>query len=213
MFYAVRNVAIGAATLALAAGFSLPAKAAYTVTFSQVGADVDASGGGTIDLNGLTFITSGSTTPEVAPAFATEATGAAGAVNEYSGASGPVSFGSGVFTSATTGTGDLVGIQQLIGEPAGFVFVPTNYASGATLSDTAAYTGQTSPRSASPPAPTNGHGERARPRTASRSRSDPSQCRNPLRCRCWSWASPVSAWWCAAVEPERAPPRSTYHNA
>jgi hypothetical protein len=53
------------------------------------------------------------------------------------------SFGSGVFTSATTGTGDLVGIQQLIGEPAGFVFVPTNYASGATLSDTAAYTGQT----------------------------------------------------------------------
>ena len=34
MFYAVRNVAIGAATLALAAGFSLPAKAAYTVTFS-----------------------------------------------------------------------------------------------------------------------------------------------------------------------------------
>ena len=128
--------------MALAARFSLPASP-YIVTFSQVGPDVVASGSGAIDLNGLTFITSGSTNPEVAPAFATEVTGAAGAVTEYSGASGPVSFGSGVFTGATTGTGDLVGIQQLINQPAGFVFVPTGYASGATLSDTATYTGQT----------------------------------------------------------------------
>ncbi|HEV7997451.1 MAG TPA: PEP-CTERM sorting domain-containing protein [Stellaceae bacterium] len=119
-----------------------PAQAAYIVTFSQLGPDVVASGSGSIDLNGLTFITSGSTQPEVAPTFATEATGAAGAVDEYSGASGPVGFGPGVFTSATTGTGDLVGIQQLIGEPAGFVFVPTGYASGAPLSDTATYDNQ-----------------------------------------------------------------------
>jgi hypothetical protein len=113
------------------------------VTFSQAGPDVVASGGGTIDLNGLTFITSGSTQPEVAPTFATEATGAVGAVDEYGGASGPVSFGPGVFTSATTGTGDLVGVQELIGEPTGFVFVPTGYATGAPLSDMATYAGQT----------------------------------------------------------------------
>ena len=143
MFATFRNTAIGAAALGLAAGLALPAQASYIVTFSQVGPDVVASGSGAIDLSRLTFITSGSTTPEVAPAFATEATGAAGTVNEYSGASGPISFGSGVFTSATTGTGDLVGVQQLIGEPAGFVFVPSGYASGATLSDTADYTGQT----------------------------------------------------------------------
>ncbi len=116
-------------------------RAAYTVTFSQAGPDVVADGTGTIDTNGLTFITSGFTLPEVAPTFATEATGAAGAVSEYSGASGPLSFGPGVFTSATTGTGDLVGIQALIGEP-GFVFVPTNYTSSAPLSDKATYTGQ-----------------------------------------------------------------------
>ena len=119
-----------------------PARAAYIVTFSQLGANVVASGSGSIDLTGLTFITSGSTQPEIAPTFATEVTGAAGAVDEYSGASGPVGFGPGVFTSATTGTGDLVGIQQLIGEPAGFVFVPTGYASGAPLSDTATYDNQ-----------------------------------------------------------------------
>jgi hypothetical protein len=134
-----------ASLLALAACLATsasPARAAYIVTFSQLGLNVVASGSGSIDLTGLTFITSGSTQPEIAPTFATEATGAAGAVDEYSGASGPVGFGPGVFTSATTGTGDLVGIQQLIGEPAGFVFVPTGYASGAPLSDTATYDNQ-----------------------------------------------------------------------
>jgi PEP-CTERM motif len=120
-----------------------PAQAAYIVTFSETGNDVTASGSGTIDLAGLTFITSGATLSEVAPTFATEVTGAAGGVDEYNGASGPFSFGSGVFTSATTGTGDLVGVQVLRGDPPiGFIFVPTGYASGAPLSDTATYAGQ-----------------------------------------------------------------------
>jgi hypothetical protein len=128
-----------AATLVAAAA---PARAGYIVTFSQVGSDVLASGTGTIDLNGLTPVTSGSTVPQVGPTFATEATGAAGGIDEYSGASGPTSFGPGVFTNATTGTGDLVAIQQLLGETAGFVDVPTGYTSGASLSDTATYAGQ-----------------------------------------------------------------------
>ena len=71
--------------------------------------------------------TPGFTQPQVAPIFATEATGAAGGVDEYGGASGPLSFGPEVFTNATTGTGDLVGVQMLSGEPTGFVFVPTGY--------------------------------------------------------------------------------------
>jgi hypothetical protein len=117
-----------------------PAQAAYIVTFSETGIDVTASGSGTIDLAGLTFITSGATLSVVAPTFATEATGGAGNVDEYSGATGPFSFGPGVFTSATTGAGDLVGIQVLDGS--GFIFVPKGYASGAPLSDTATYAGQ-----------------------------------------------------------------------
>jgi hypothetical protein len=119
-----------------------PAQAAYIVTFSETGNDVTASGSGTIDLAGLTFITSGPTVSQVAPTFATEATGGAGNVDEYSGVTGPFSFGSGVFTNATTGAGDLVGVQVLQGEPSGFIFVPTGYASGAPLSDTATYAGQ-----------------------------------------------------------------------
>jgi PEP-CTERM motif len=118
-----------------------PAQAAYIVTFSETGIDVTASGSGTIDLAGLTFITSGATLSVVAPTFATEATGGAGNVDEYSGATGPFSFGPGVFTSATTGAGDLVGIQVLR-DGSGFIFVPKGYASGAPLSDTATYAGQ-----------------------------------------------------------------------
>jgi hypothetical protein len=118
-----------------------PAQAAYIVTFSETGIDVTASGSGAIDLAGLTFITSGATLSEVAPTFATEATGGAGNVDEYSGATGPFSFGPGVFTSATTGAGDLVGIQVLR-DGSGFIFVPKGYASGAPLSDTATYAGQ-----------------------------------------------------------------------
>ena len=121
---------------------AVSAQAAYIVTFSETGNDVTASGSGAIDLAGLTFITSGFTTPEVAPTFATEATGGAGDVDEYSGATGPFSFGSGDFTGATTGAGDLVGVQALLAEPAGFIFVPKGYASDAPLSDTATYAGQ-----------------------------------------------------------------------
>jgi hypothetical protein len=117
-----------------------PAQAAYIVTFSETGIDVTASGSGAIDLAGLTFITSGATLSQVAPTFATEATGGAGNVDEYSGATGPFSFGPGVFKSATTGAGDLVGIQVLPGS--GFIFVPQGYASGAPLSDTATYASQ-----------------------------------------------------------------------
>lgn len=130
-----------ASLLALAVTLAaIPAQAAYTVTFAEVGSDVVASG--SIDLAGLSLLTSGTTVPQVAPTFATEATGAAGAVEEYGGASGPTSLGPGVITNATVGTGDLVGIQQLISEPTGFVFVPTGYASKASLSDTATYAGQ-----------------------------------------------------------------------
>ena len=132
------SLLVVAAFLAMAA----PAGATYIVTFSQVGSDVVASGSGTIDINGLTFVTSGTSVPQVAPTFATEATGAAGGISEYSGASGPLSFGPGVITNATTGTGGLVGVQALTGGP-GFVFVPAGYASGAPLSDTATYAGQT----------------------------------------------------------------------
>jgi len=162
-----------ASLLVLAACLSTsvsPARAAYTVTFSELGSDVVASGGGTIDLGGLTFITSGMTVPQIAPTFATEATGVAGAVDEYGSVSGPFTFGPGVITNATTGTGDLVGVQVLGGGP-GFVFVPTGYASGAPLSDTATYAGQSFATLGVTPAFISTPSVRAQTRTPSRSTS------------------------------------------
>ena len=136
-----------AALLALAAvlAAAAPARAAYTVTFSQTGPDVVASGSGTIDINGLTFVgLSASVPPQVAPFLAAEVTGATSTVDAYEGAiSGPSSFGSGAYTLATTGTGGLVAIQApggVVGSD--FIYVPQRYVSGAPLSDTATYAGQ-----------------------------------------------------------------------
>ena len=133
-----------ASLLALAAvlAAATPARAAYTVTFSQAGSDVVASGNGTIDRNGLTLVSIfPNQEPFVFPALSAEATGATSTVDTYAGSvSGPTSFGPGFSTvDATTGTGGLVGLDLLAGQ----ISVPTGYASGAPLSDTATYAGQT----------------------------------------------------------------------
>jgi hypothetical protein len=130
--------------LATVLAAAAPAHAAYTVTFSQTGPDVVASGNGTIDIDGLVFAGSGvSVPPQVAPYLATEATGAAAPLNGYSGTtSGPSSFGSGAATDATTGTGDSVAIEAP-GGAGGLIYVPQGYVSGAPLSNTATYAGQT----------------------------------------------------------------------
>jgi len=133
-----------ASLLALAASVAAApaARAAYTVTFSQVGSDVVADGSGRINVNGLTFASVfPGQEPFVAPSLAAEATGATSTVDTYEGAiSGPISFGPGSSAVvATTGTGDLVALDKLAGQ----ISVPTGYASGASLSDTATYAGQT----------------------------------------------------------------------
>lgn len=116
------------------------ARAAYTVTFSQVGPDVVADGGGTIDVNGLAFAYPGSQAAFVSPSLAQEATGATSSVSFYGGAiSGPSRFGPGASSVfATAGTGDLVGFSPL----SSVVIVPRGYVSGAPLADTATYAGQ-----------------------------------------------------------------------
>lgn len=67
--------------------------------------------------------------------------------NYYTGYTGPTSFGSGANgTLATTGSGDIVGIGQIFtGDPSllSILAVPTNYVSGAPLSDASIFSGQT----------------------------------------------------------------------
>jgi PEP-CTERM motif len=132
-----------AALLALAVSLAaaVPTRAAYIVTFAQVGPDVVASGAGTLDTNGLTLFASGSdAVPGVQPSSAEEQTGARGSIDAYRGTiTGPGSFGPGGVTLATTGTGAIAGFYA----SAGVVEVPAGYMSGAPLADTATYAGQT----------------------------------------------------------------------
>src|SRR5205085_2665903 len=64
-------------------------------------------------------------------------------VDVYSGATGPTTFGRGlVITSASSGSGDMVGIDvDVLGHV--YISVPTGYVRGTALSDTATYSGKT----------------------------------------------------------------------
>ena len=135
--------------------FVPPAQAGgYTVTLQQVGPDVVATGSGSIDLTGLTFYGSTSQDPVIRPAsfpFGNRTapafihTGPTSSVDYYVGASGPGGFGSGGYMSASSGSGDMVGIDTA----PSFEFkrvlliVPKGYASGTALSDSATYSGAT----------------------------------------------------------------------
>jgi hypothetical protein len=89
-----------------------PAKAAYIVTLEQVGANVVATGSGTIDLTDLMFAGSVLVSPQVGPFAAVITTGASGRADLYSGFTGPARFGSGGLTDPDSGSGDPVGINS-----------------------------------------------------------------------------------------------------
>ena len=121
----------------------------YTVTLRQVGPNVVATGSGAINLNGLTFSLHGGFTPEILPGAALQFGGGiitgstSSSVDLYFQPRGPTSFGSGGATSASSGSGDMVGIFpiHLIFERA--LIVPRGYVSGTFLSNSAIYSGKT----------------------------------------------------------------------
>ena len=113
MLSAFRNTAIGAVALGFCIGLPLPAEAAYIARFSLVRADAIASG--SVDINGLTLVASGT----------------AGVLSAYGTISRPASLGAGVgvFTSVTTGTGDLAEAKS----DGGIVYDATGYVSSTPL--------------------------------------------------------------------------------
>lgn len=132
--------AIGAALLS-GAGLGAPARAAYVVTLTQVGANVIAAGSGTIDLSGLTFLSvAAPSPPELSPNGGLIATGPLGATPDvYRGFTGPASFGPGLYIQASSGSGDYVGIDG----SDNILAVPDGYVSGGALSDAATFDGAT----------------------------------------------------------------------
>jgi hypothetical protein len=128
-----------AVVLALCA---VPARADITIDIEQQGSDVVATGSGSIDLTGLTFLDTEFSITSLSPSFGLIVEGpAAGAHNDlYKGAMGPASFGDpGGFHFPTSGSGDLFGV----GGSGGFIGVPQGYVSGMQLSATDTYANQT----------------------------------------------------------------------
>jgi hypothetical protein len=138
--------AVGAA-LALSVAASSGARAAYVVTFLQVGPDVVATGGGSLDLAGLVKQRDPrSGAAEVVASIGAEITGPASSTpfDQYVGATGPSSYGGGGMFKADEGSGDIVGVQGGTREPSeGGVAVPEGYRSGDPLSDASIYLDQT----------------------------------------------------------------------
>jgi hypothetical protein len=143
-----------AATLIIVLAWLLsvrPAQAGYTVRLQQVGPNVVATGSGAINLTGLTGGTiSGSLNPAIQPCGDCQDEGSASiytgptvsSVDRYFiGPSGPRSFGDPLFSPASSGSGDMVGILTTIFGDG--IVVPRGYVSGTALSDMAVYSGRT----------------------------------------------------------------------
>lgn len=132
--------ALGGAMLVGGGYTASPARAAFIVTLVQQSGDVVATGSGTIDLAAL-----GSPVQLATLAFVNPRSGATAAgptvftpADLFAGVTGAASFGAGGETGADTGSGDIVGIDDLDG----FVVVPAGYVSGDKLSDSATYNNQ-----------------------------------------------------------------------
>jgi VPDSG-CTERM motif len=121
--------------------FSIRPAQAYTVTLHQVGSNVVATGSGAINLTDLTFGSSTGETSVIIPSLGVVFTGPTNLSNTflYIGEfSGPTSFGAGGQSFANSGSGDFVGFIALE-----VLLVPSEYVSGAALSDTSTYSGAT----------------------------------------------------------------------
>jgi hypothetical protein len=134
--------ALGAAAVMGSGLYIQPAQAGYVVTLAQEGSNVVATGSGTIDLADLIFVGSGS--GDEAGVSGGLGIIVVGPVNfqpsdGYGGFSGPTSFGSLGLITASSGSGDRVGIDQDSGE----LFVPANYVSGSTLSSSSTWDNKT----------------------------------------------------------------------
>jgi hypothetical protein len=132
-----------AATLFASFAAQSPARAAYIVTFSEVGPNVVANGSGSINLTGLTLTSSPGinfTQGFIVPFVAEEVTGPAGLLDAvYTGFSGPTSFGSGGGAFADFGSGDLVAEGVFILGPPPVILLSRDYQSGAPLVDSSTY--------------------------------------------------------------------------
>lgn len=130
-------VAIGALAI------SAPAYASYTINVAQVGADVVATGSGSIDFSALTFqgfdFDPANVDASGADMFLV---GSAGYGDIYAGASGPTQFGSGGHVAASSSTGGNLASIGVDGPNQ--IIIPGGYFPGETMDPvTTTWSGQT----------------------------------------------------------------------
>jgi hypothetical protein len=133
---------VSVAALALAVGAQ--AEASVVIDISQTGGDVVATGGGTLDLTGLTFFESAPVggMGAVIPSLGTAIVGPDVVADLYEGASGPASFGPGLLTFGSDNSGLAFGVAgSLFAFPV--VAVPNGYVSGAPLLGSSTFAGET----------------------------------------------------------------------
>jgi hypothetical protein len=135
------SAVLGAVALAVLSAST--AQAEFIVNIVQDGANVVATGGGSLDLTGLTAVApSTSAAARIQADLGTVALGFSAHLDGYSGFTGPRSFGTGGSISASGETGVRVTMQ---GTNASFpptdnlLYVPQGYTSGGLLSDTAVF--------------------------------------------------------------------------
>ena len=123
----------------LIVGISQPAHAVFTVVLSEVGSDVVATGTGSLDISGLTAAGSFTENPRgLYPTNQTVRVGSTGTatINFYTGfTSTPGAFGAGGFTAASSGTGDLVAVNN------SFVRIFDGFVSGSSLTTSNTFSG------------------------------------------------------------------------
>jgi hypothetical protein len=141
--------AIGAMSLMTSAVHATPAAGSFTFNIAPDGAgNVVVTGSGNFLLTGSNSNgTDNGYSPNINPNGDVINNGPSSSSFSslyWLGGTGPASFGSGSYSFANSGTGDFVDFDYLgggLGEAA--IGVPTKYASGASLSDTAVYNNTT----------------------------------------------------------------------
>ena len=124
---------------ALALAIANNAHAAFTITVQQIGGSVVASGSGSINTAGLTFLSLSSVSAQITSLSGQIILGNSATSALYSGITGPTSFGTTPGSPASSSTGATIGVGGLFNQ----IFVPNGYVSGTSYSDNATWSGLT----------------------------------------------------------------------
>lgn len=108
------------------------------ITFIESGGNISITGGGSVDLTGLSLVDTGATVHGISPIDGAIGAGPAGIANQYS-ADPFTPYGTGGVVGSAPGTGDIFGLYFLGVSPV--IAVPQGYSSGDPLAFTLEVTG------------------------------------------------------------------------